>query len=128
MYLTDHKYIITYRNTQRKTKVRPILFALRGLKWQKKVTSKLTWMNFLQNLEVSFNQESLPIIYHNFHHKCLVRPKSKFPNWQISQSISHKANLLQRDKIHLVDRKYNITYQNVRAETKVRSLFTPYIT
>ena len=32
-------------------------------------------MNFLQNREVCFNQESLPITYHNFHHKSLVDPK-----------------------------------------------------
>ena len=34
-------------------------------------------MNFLQNGEVFFNQESLPIIYHNFHYKNLIRPKIK---------------------------------------------------
>ena len=41
---------------------------------------KLTWMSFLQNCEVCFNQERLPITYHNFRHKSLVRPKRRSPN------------------------------------------------
>ena len=49
-------------------------------KMAKKVTLQLTWMSFLQDCEVCFNQERLPITYHNFHHESLVRPKSKFPN------------------------------------------------
>ena len=60
-------------------------------------------MSFLQNREVCFNQEKLPITYHNFCHKSLVRPKSKSPNWQGSQPISYKANFSQRDKIHVAD-------------------------
>ena len=32
-------------------------------------------MSFLQNLKVYFDQESLPITYHNFRHQSLVRPK-----------------------------------------------------
>ena len=34
-------------------------------------------MSFLQNREVCFKEETLPITYHNFHHKNLLRPKSK---------------------------------------------------
>ena len=72
-------------------------------------------MSFPQNREVSFNQESLPITYHNFRHQSLVRPKSKSPNWQESQ----------KDKIHSEDHKHDITYQNILGKTKVRPLFTP---
>ena len=75
---------------------------MKCLKWQK-VTLQLTWMSFLQNCEVCFNQESLPITYYNFHHKSLVRPKSKSPNWQGFQPISYKANFSQRDQMHLED-------------------------
>ena len=82
----------------------------------------ITW-SFLQNCKVCFNQESLPITYHNFRHKSLVRPKSKSPNWQGSQPISCKAKFSQRDNIYLVDLKYNITYQNIRGKTKVRPIF-----
>ena len=32
-------------------------------------------MNFVENLEVCFNQESLLTTYHNFRHKSLVRPR-----------------------------------------------------
>ena len=39
-------------------------------------------MSFLRNREVYFNQESLPITYHNFRHKSLVRPKSKLTSTQ----------------------------------------------
>ena len=34
-------------------------------------------MNFLQNRKVCFKEKGLPITYYNFHHKSLVRPKSK---------------------------------------------------
>ena len=80
-------------------------------------------MNFLQNCEVCFNQESLSITYHNFRHKSLVIPKSKSPNWQGSQPISYKAKFWQRDNIYLLDLKYNITHQNIRGKTKVRPIF-----
>ena len=80
-------------------------------KMAKKVTLQLIWMSFLQNFEVCFKKERLPITYHNFHHKSLVRPKSKSPNWQGSQPISYKAKFSHRDNIYLVDLKYNITYQ-----------------
>ena len=62
-------------------------------------------MSFQQNCEVCFNQERLPITYHNVRHKSLVRPKSKSPNWQGSQPISYKAKFSQRDKMHLADHK-----------------------
>ena len=55
------------------------LYTMKCLKWQK-VTLQLKWLSFLQNCEVCFNQEMLPITYHNFRHKSLVRPKSKSPN------------------------------------------------
>ena len=76
-------------------------------------------MSFLQNCEVCFNQERLPITDRNFRHKSLVRPKSKFPNWQGSLPISFKAKLLQRNNIYLVDQKCNITCQN--SQEKLRS-------
>ena len=95
---------------------------MKCLKWQN-VSLQLTWMSFLQNCEVCFNQERLPISYHNFCHKSLVRPKSKSPNWQGSQPISYKAKFSQRDNTYLADLKYNITYQNIRGKTKVRPIF-----
>ena len=82
-------------------------------------------MSFLQNCEVCFNQERLPITSHNFCHKSLVRAKSKSPNWQGSPAISYKAKFLQRDNSYLVDLKYNISYQNIWEETKVRTIFIP---
>ena len=54
-------------------------YTMKCLKWQN-VILQLTWMGFLQNLKVYFNQESLPITYHNFRHQSLVRPKSKCSN------------------------------------------------
>ena len=39
----------------------------------KKGTLQLTWMSFLQNRNVCFNQEKLPITYHIFRHKSLVK-------------------------------------------------------
>ena len=80
-------------------------------------------MSFLQNREVCFNQERLPITYHNFRHKSLVRPKSKSPNWQGSQPISYKTKFSQRNNVYLVDLKYNITYQNIHGKAKVRPIF-----
>ena len=79
IYLADLKYNITYQNVFGETKVRPI-FIPRNAWNGKKVTLQLTWMSFTQNREVCFIQESLPITYHNFHHKILVRLKSKSPN------------------------------------------------
>ena len=92
---------------------------MKCLKW-KKVTLQLTWMSFLKNCEVCLNQERLPITYHNFRHKSLVRPKSKSPNWQGSQPINYKAKISQRDNTYPADLKYNITYQNIQGE-KLRS-------
>ena len=68
-----------------------------------KVTLQLSWMSFLQNFEVCFNQERFPITYHNFRDKSLLRPKSKSPNGQGSQPISYKTKFSQRDKMYLVD-------------------------
>ena len=90
---------------------------MKCLKWQKKVTLQLKWMSFLQNWEICFNEERLPINYHNFRHKSLVRPKIKSPNWQESQPISYKSKFSERERErereNLVDLKYNITYQNI---------------
>ena len=107
IYLVDHKYNITWQNIQGETKVRPISIP-RNAQNGNSVTWKLTWMSFLQNREVCFNQESLPITYHIFRHKGLVTPKIKSPNWQGSQPIISKTKLSQRDNIHLEDHKYNI--------------------
>ena len=73
-------------------------------------------MSFLQNRKVSFNQERLPITYHNFHHKDLVRPKSK--------SQIDETKFSQRDNIYL-DQKYKITYQNIWGKSKLRQIFIP---
>ena len=43
----------------------------------KKVSIQFTWVSFLQNRKVYFNQESLPITYHNFGSKSPIRAKSK---------------------------------------------------
>ena len=82
-------------------------------------------MSFLQNIEVCFNQESLPITYHNFQHKSLIRPQSKFPNLQGFQPISYKANFSQKESMHLIDVKFNITYQNKQGKIQVRPLLRP---
>ena len=92
---------------------------MKCLKWQK-VTLQLTWMSFLQNYKVCFNQERLPRTYRNFCHKCLVRPKSKSSHWQGSQLISYKAKFSQRDNIGLLDLKYNKTYENFHHRSLVR--------
>ena len=54
--------------------------------------------------------------YQSFRDKRLVRPGSKYPNWQTSQPINYKAKLSHRDNIYLVDLKFNITYQNIRGK------------
>ena len=82
-------------------------------------------MSFLQNRDVCFSQESLPITYYNFHQKSLVRSNSKSPNWQGSQTISYKANFSQRKTMHLLDVKSNKTYQNNQGEIQVRPLLRP---
>ena len=82
-------------------------------------------MSFLQNREICFKKERLPITYHNFNHKSLVRLKSKSPNWQGPQSISDKANFSQKKSIHLRDVKLNITYKNNKGEIKVRPHLRP---
>ena len=48
--------------------------------------------------------------YQYFRDKRLVRPGSKYPNWQRCQTISYKAKFSHRDNIYLVDQK---TYQNI---------------
>ena len=63
--------------------------------------------------------------YQNFRDKRLVRPGCKYPIWQRFQPISYKTKFSQRDNAYLVDFKYNITYQNIRGKTKVRSIFKP---
>ena len=120
-YLVDLKYNTTYQNILGKTKVRPIFMPWKA--W--KVTLQLPWMSFLQNRDVCFNQESLPITYYSFHHKSLVRPKSKSPNWQRYQPISYKANFSQRETMHISDVKFNITYQNNQGKIQVRPLLRP---
>ena len=92
---------------------------------KKKITLQLTWMSFLQTREVFFNQERSPITYHNFRHRNLVRPGSKYPIWNRSQPISYKAKFSQKDNTYLVDLKYNTTYQNILGKIKVRPFFMP---
>ena len=97
-------------------------YTMKCLKWRK-VTLQLTWMSFLQNCEVCFNQERLPKPYYNFRDKSLVRPKSKSPNWQESQPISYKANFSQSDNIYPADQKFNITYEYIRGKTDFQTDF-----
>ena len=108
IYLVDLKCNKTFQNIWGKTKVRPTFMPWKA--WNgKKVTEQLTWMSSIQNRDVCFNQESLTITHYNFHHKSLVRPKIKSPNWQGSQPVSSKTNFLQRETMHLLDVKFNIT-------------------
>ena len=79
-------------------------------------------MNFLQNRDVCFNQESLPITYYNIHHKSLVRSKSKPPNGQRSQPIATRQIFHRKKSMHLIDVKFIITYQNNHGEIQVRPL------
>ena len=53
--------------------------------------NSLGWA-FYKIVKFVLTKKRLPITYHNFHHKSLVIPKSKSPNWQGSQPISYKAN------------------------------------
>ena len=64
--------------------------------------------------------------YQNFCDKRLVRPGGRYPIWHRSQTISYKTKFLQRDNIYLVHLKYNITYQNMGGETKVRPICMPW--
>ena len=82
-------------------------------------------MSFLENCEVCFNQESLPITYYNFLHKNLVRPKSKSPNLQGSQRVSYKTNFSQKESMHLIDIKFKIAYENNQGEIHVRPVLRP---
>ena len=117
-YLADLKYNITYQSIRGKTKVRPIFVPWNA--YSKKVAEQLTWMGFLQNLKVCFNQENLPIICHNFRHQSLVRPKSKCSNWKGTQHISYKANFSLKGIMYLTDVKFSTTYQNKQRIITVR--------
>ena len=79
-------------------------------------------MSFLQNCRYCFNQERLPITYHNFHHKSLVRPK-------LASISTHKLKSQiftgRFSNFHLTDFKCNMNYQNIRRKTKVRPIFIP---
>ena len=111
IYLVDQKYNITYQNIRGKLRSDRFLYHELS-KIAKKVTLQLTWMTFLQNRWVCINQERLPITYCNFRHKSLIRLKSKSSNWQGPQPISYKTNLSQKESMHLINAKLNITYQN----------------
>ena len=121
-YLADLKYNITYQNIRGKTKFRPIFIPCNA--YSKKVIQQLTWMCFLRNLKVYFNQKSLPITYHNLRHQSLVRPRSKCSNWKGAQPISYKANFSLKGTMYLIDVKFNKTYQNKQRIIKVRPLRT----
>ena len=109
--LADQKYNISYQNIWEKL-TSTDFYAIKCLTWQKSYLT--TYMDELSTKSRScFNQERLPITYRNFHHKSLVRLKSKSRNWQGSQPISYKAKLCQKDDINLADQKYNISYQNI---------------
>ena len=78
---------------------------------------------FCKIVKFVLTTKGLPITYHNFRNKSLVRLKGKSPNWQGSQPISYKTKFSQRDNIYLADLEYKITYQNIREKTKVRPKF-----
>ena len=79
---------------------------------------------FCKIVKFVLTKKGLPITYHNFRNKSLVRLKGKSPNWQGSQPISYKTKFSQRDNIYLADLEYKITYQNIREKTKVRPKFS----
>ena len=56
--------------------------------------------------------------YQYFRDKMLVRPWSKYPNWQRSQPISGKAKYSHRNNIYLEDHETKITYQNIRGKLR----------
>ena len=71
----DLKYDITHLNIRGKTD----FYTLKYLKWQKGYLT--TYMDGLSTRSQRyFNQEGLPITYHNFRHQSLVRLKSKSSN------------------------------------------------
>ena len=119
IYQVGQKYKITYQNIL--GKLRSDRFLYHEMPKMAKITLRLTWTTFLQNREVCFNQESLPITYHNFRHKSLIRLKSKSPNWH--QLISYKANFSRKESMHLIDVKLNITYQNNQGVIQVTHIF-----
>ena len=51
-------------------------YALKSLKWRKRYLT-IYMDELFPKSKVCFKEESLPIIYQNFLHKSLVRPKSK---------------------------------------------------
>ena len=94
MYVVDFKYNIHYQNIW--GGLRSYLFLCpEKPKMPRNLPNNLHGWAFYKIM--TFDQESLPITYYNFHHKSLVRPTTKSPNWQRSQPISYKANLSQRE-------------------------------
>ena len=119
IYLVDLRSKITYQNIRGELKSERFLYH-KMPKMTKKVTLELTWMTFLQNVEVCFNQERLTITYQNLRRKSLVRLKTKFPNWQGAQPISYKATFSQKESMYLIDFKLNINYQNNQGKIQFR--------
>ena len=118
IYLVDLKCNITYQNIR--GKLRSDRFLYPEMLIAKKLPSNLHGWAFCKISKVYFNQESLPITYHNFRHQSLIRPKSKCSNWKGSQSVSYKANFSVKGTMHLIDVKFSITYQNKQWIIKAR--------
>ena len=94
------------------------------LKMIKNGTSQLTWMSFIQNRKVCFNQERLPITYHNFRHQSRSYPKVNPEIEKDPNPLRSKGNFSREETLHLIDVKFNINYQNNQGIIKVRPLLS----
>ena len=80
-------------------------------------------MGFLQNCKVCFKEESLPITYHNFHHKVWADLKVK-----LTRISTHKLQsyfFTERSDAPRRSKKKKENLPNIWEKTNVRPLFTP---
>ena len=103
IHLVDLKYNITYQNIRGKLRSDQFLCPEKP-KMAKKSYLKLTWMSFLRNRKVCFKGESLPITYHNYHHKVWSDLEVKLTRISTHKLIN-KLNFSQRDQLCLEDQK-----------------------
>ena len=73
-------------------------------------------MSSLQNRKVCFKEKGLPITYYNFHHKSLVRPKSKIEK---DLNPSDTNPIFHRDNMHLGDHKKKKKKKTTKTLTKI---------
>ena len=74
--------------------------------------------------KVCFNQERLPITYHNFRHQSQSYPKVNPEIEKDPNPLRSKANFSREETLHLIDVKFNINYQNNQGIIKVRPLLS----